>query len=29
VHVLETLIDRIEEGIVRFENPVPDDDGWA
>jgi polyphosphate kinase 2 (PPK2 family) len=29
VHVLETLIDRIEQGIVRFENPVPDDDGWA
>jgi polyphosphate kinase 2 (PPK2 family) len=29
VNVLETLVERIEEGIERFESPVPDDDGWA
>jgi polyphosphate kinase 2 (PPK2 family) len=29
VQVLETLIQRIEEGIDRFEHPVPDNDGWV
>ncbi len=29
VEILETLIDRIESGVEAFENPVPDDDGWA
>ena len=29
VQVIETLIERIEEGIERFEHPVGDDDGWA
>jgi len=29
VQVLETLIDQIEQGVERFEHPVPDDDGWA
>ena len=29
VQVLETLIQRIEEGVERFEHPVPDDEGWA
>ena len=29
VQVIETLIERIEHGVDRFQNPVPDDDGWA
>jgi len=29
VHVLETVIQRIEEGVERFEHPVPDSEGWA
>jgi AMP-polyphosphate phosphotransferase len=29
VQVLETLIQRIEEGVERFEHPVPDSEGWA
>ena len=29
VAVLETLIERIESGVEKFENPVGDDDGWA
>jgi polyphosphate kinase 2 (PPK2 family) len=29
VTVIETVIERIEDGIERFENPVPHDDGWA
>ena len=29
VQVIETLIERIEEGIERFQHPVPDNDGWA
>ena len=29
VQVIETLIERIEEGVERFQHPVPDDDGWA
>jgi polyphosphate kinase 2 (PPK2 family) len=29
VQVLETLIDQIQQGVERFEHPVPDDDGWA
>ena len=29
VLVLETLIQQIEEGVERFEHPVPDSDGWT
>ncbi len=29
VQIIETLIERIEEGVADFENPVGDDDGWA
>ena len=29
VQVLETVIQRIEEGVERFEHPVPDSEGWA
>lgn len=29
VEVLETLIERIEDGLERFEDPVGDTDGWA
>lgn len=29
VQIMETLIERIEAGIERFEHPVPDPEGWA
>lgn len=29
VTIIETLIERIEQGLTDFRSPVPDDDGWA
>ena len=29
IQVIETLIARIEDGLARYEMPIPDEDGWA
>ena len=29
VQVLETLIRRIEDGLAKYETPIPDEDGWS
>ena len=29
VQVIETLIERIEDGLAKYETPIADDDGWA